>query len=147
MHSKGIKLKYIVMDEIFQNQVIEKPVSVVYNTNPLSSNTFYALETPYTPYQKYYIGSLPRIDLVIQNKSGDCLSGIEIKLTALPDQTTFNLSEDNYGTEIIVRPGTIVYLACSILDMFSDDLQSLYSMLAPIESRIEEWTNHYPSYC
>lgn len=141
MHSKGLNLKYIVMDETFKNQVIEKPVSEVYNTDPLSSDTFYAFETQYTPYQKYYIGSLPRIDLVVQNKNGDCLSGIEIKLTALPDQTTFNLAEDKYGSEIVVRPDTIVYLACSILDMFSDDLQYLYSLLAPIELRIEEWTN------
>jgi type II restriction enzyme len=43
---------------------------------------------------------------------------LEVKLTALPDQTTFDKSDDMYGSEIVVRPDTIVYLACSIIESF-----------------------------
>lgn len=39
---------------------------------------------------------------------------MEIKLTALPDSTTDTLPEDRYSCEIVVRPSTICYLACSI---------------------------------
>lgn len=92
----------------------------------------------HTPFQQYIIGALPRTDLVIQRRSsGDCLAGIEVKLTALPDNTTCDLDEACYGSEIVVRPDTIVYLACSIakgmgtqVDQYIDD-----------EIVIEDWTD------
>ncbi|EGQ9074956.1 HindVP family restriction endonuclease [Vibrio parahaemolyticus] len=80
-------------------------------------DVFYAFESAYTPFNKYVLGTLPRTDLVIQDHtSGKCLRGLEIKLTALPDQTTFNKKESEYGSEIVIRPDTIVYLACSLIE-------------------------------
>jgi hypothetical protein len=80
-------------------------------------DVFYAFESAYTPFNKYVLGTLPRTDLVIQDhKSGKCLRGLEVKLTALPDQTTFNKQENEYGSEIVIRPDTIVYLACSLIE-------------------------------
>ncbi len=38
--------------------------------------------------------------------NGQCLSGLEVKLTALPDNTTYYLDEAHYGSEIV----RIVYL-------------------------------------
>lgn len=90
-----------------------------YRLPPNSDNIFYAFETQFTPYQQYLIGTLPGVDLVTQARdTGSCLRAIEIKLTALPDNTTCHLTEDNYGCEIVIRPDTIVYLACSIADIF-----------------------------
>jgi HindVP restriction endonuclease len=37
-----------------------------------------------------------------------------VKLTALPDNTTCDSPESAFGSELVVRPDTIVYLACSI---------------------------------
>ena len=68
------------------------------------------------------------IDLVIQKEdTGECLSGLEIKLTALPDNTTCNFNEDSYGSEIVVRPDTIVYLACSIVSGLQNQLNQYMS--------------------
>ena len=110
IYSREFKQKFITIDEVF---------GIEYNDN----ETYFAFELPYTPYQKYIIGYLPRTDLVIQREStGECLSGLEIKLTTLPDHTTCNLDEKLYGSEIVVRPDTIVYLACSIASVLSSEL-------------------------
>ncbi len=51
--------------------------------------------------------------------------GLEVKLTALPDNTTCNNLESDYGCEIVVRPDTIVYLACSIASCLGESLNDL----------------------
>ncbi len=91
----------------------------------------------HTPFQKCVIGSLPRTDLVIQKEStGECLSALEVKLTALPDNSTCDLDGSAYGSEIVVRPDTIVYLACSIALSFNEALSKYIPDL-----EIEDWTN------
>lgn len=141
MYSKNLNAKYIAMDENFNSAISEIGVDKVFNTNPLSEDTFYAFETAFTPYQRYYIGSLPRTDLVIQNKEGFCNNALEIKLTALPDNTTCNLNEVKYGSEIVVRPDTIVYLACSILDMYKNNMNQLKQLVQPMNELISDWTH------
>lgn len=141
MFSKKLPAKYITMSDNFESSIGEINIENLYNIDPLSEKVFYAFETQYTPYQRYYIGSLPRTDLVVQDNDGKCLSGLEIKLTALPDQTTFNLNDNKYGSEVVVRPDTIVYLACSILDMYSENLKELYDILSSIEQKISDWSH------
>ena len=100
------------------------------------SDAYFAFESQHTPYQKFVVGSLPRTDLVIQKEStGECLAGLEVKLTALPDNTTCDLDESQYGSEIVVRPDTIVYLACS---MAAGLLESLGDILPSIQ--IKDWS-------
>ncbi|KKJ01353.1 HindVP family restriction endonuclease [Prochlorothrix hollandica] len=91
------------------------PISDLFGIDVESDDLYFAFEAQHTPYQKYVVGSLPRTDLVIQREStGECLRGLEIKLTALPDHTTCNCLDQDYGSELVVRPDTIIYLACSI---------------------------------
>jgi len=101
-----------------------------------NSDIYFAFESLHSPFQKFVIGQLPRTDLVIQKKSsGECLVGLEVKLTALPDNSTCELNENEYGCEIVVRPDTVVYLACSIAnDIFND----LGSCIPDIE--VENWS-------
>lgn len=47
--------------------------------------------------------------------------GLEVKLTALPDNTTKKDTEDKFSCEIVVRPPTICFLACSICELFPTD--------------------------
>lgn len=116
--------------------------SELYGINPLSDNLFYSFESQYTPYEQLLVGHLPRVDLVTQNRTeGQALKPIEIKLTALPDNTTCELAEKNYGTEIVVRPDTIVYLACSIAYNFKDDLATLDQHFNSKFADIKDWTD------
>lgn len=109
--------------------------------NPTSNEIFFAFETTYTPYNQYLIGLLPRIDLVIQNKTtGLCSRGLEVKLTALPDNTTCELTEYHYGTELVIRPDTIVYLACSIVEKYANNREVLLSYFSEAIINLDDWT-------
>jgi hypothetical protein len=111
----------------------------VFGIKPNAKNTYFAFEAQHTPFQKYVIGTLPRTDLVIQNKTtGQCLRGLEVKLTALPDNTTCCLSDDKFGSEIVVRPDTIVYLAASIA---STSIEVVKKHIESSDVIIENWSD------
>jgi hypothetical protein len=123
--SKNLKANYL---EIINKKIAPTLISIedVFGINVEDEDAYFAFESPHTPYQKFVIGSLPRTDLVMQRQStGECLTGLEVKLTALPDNTTCGRDESLYGTEIVVRPDTIVYLACSMAAGLSDELGDL----------------------
>ncbi|WP_121020610.1 HindVP family restriction endonuclease [Helicobacter vulpis] len=101
------------------------------------TDTYFAFETPFLPYQKYIVGKLPRIDMVVQNLTDNSQScGLEIKLTALPDNSTCGLTEEDYGCELVVRPDTIVYLACSL----AHALQDTNFLCNLIDFGIKDWS-------
>lgn len=137
LHSINENANYLSISE-GTYQCKEISISNAFNINPLDNDTYFAFEALHSPFQQYVVGALPRTDLVVQRlSSGECLAGIEVKLTALPDNTTCDLPEHSYGSEVVVRPDTIVYLACSIakninmdIDGFMDD--SIY---------IQDWSN------
>ena len=112
--SKGFEANYLsIQKNSFCPTSI--PIESIFKIPADSNDLYFAFESQHTPYQKYVVGALPRTDLVVQKEStGECLSGLEVKLTALPDNTTCELNDDDYGSEIVVRPDTIAYLACSI---------------------------------
>ena len=126
LYSQGIDSVYIKLNANLKVEHTNLSIATLYGIKPDSENIFYAFETQFTPYQKYLIGNLPGVDLVIQSRDlGYCLQAIEIKLTALPDNTTCNLTENLYGCEIVIRPDTIVYLACSIIDTLNLNLSNM----------------------
>lgn len=63
------------------------------------------------------------------------MAGLEVKLTALPDNTTCDLPEKDYGSEIVVRPDTIAYLACSVAAGLKSDLAGIIP-----EFSVFDWT-------
>lgn len=77
------------------------------------------------------------------------LIGLEIKLTALPDNTTKNRTEDKYSCEIVVRPPTINFVACSICNKFSGNKgrAKLKELLGDIHiNHWEEINDVFPRY-
>lgn len=122
MGSKGIAPVYIrtTSDAKFHHTQIA--VNDLLGIDWQSEDIFYSFESVYTPFTPFYLGGTPRVDLVIQRRSdGSCLRAFEIKLTALPDITTCSHDEDKYSSEIVVRPDTISYLACSIASCHSPE--------------------------
>jgi len=112
--SKEIKANYL---SIQNGKYLSATINIedVFNISANDDDLYFAFEAQHTPFQKCVVGTLPRTDIVIQKEStGECLAGLEVKLTALPDNTTCNLDDHLYGSEIVVRPDTIVYLACSL---------------------------------
>lgn len=139
MCSKEIKPVYITVDENNVIQHTKISTDDLFGISPLSENIFYAFESIYTPFQVFYKGNIPRIDLVILDKEKDiCLKGLEIKLTALPDNSTCELSEDSYSSELVIRPDTISYLACSISKNFKANRDILKMKLSKFD-HIKNW--------
>lgn len=141
IYSKGLKNIYLNLSPHLQVVHSDIGTENFYGLVPDSENLFYAFETQFTPYQQFLIGNLPRVDLVTQRRdTGNCLQAIEIKLTALPDYTTCDLDESQYGCEIVVRPDTIVYLACTIVQSFKHNLAELRSLTDRNFQSITDWT-------
>lgn len=107
MSYKGVKPVYLCTDK--DNNVIHKYISGtdLFRIDPLAENAFYNFEASFPAYDKFYTGEREKIDLVMLDTATENdtpLIGLEIKLTALPDSTTKNLTEDKYSCEIVVRP-------------------------------------------
>lgn len=141
---KGFENVYLTLND--KLKVVHKTIATsdIFGISPISDNLFYAFESTFSPYQQLVIGHLPRVDLVTQERdTGKSLKGVEIKLTALPDHTTCAFSsEERYGTEIVIRPDTIVYLACSIVNHYKSEPKKLQDWIDTYTSfdNIKDWT-------
>ncbi len=137
---KGFENVYIKLDNKLQTYHSSINTTNLYGANPVSQDIFYSFESPYLPFQQLVIGDFPRVDLVTLSRIDDsCLKGIEIKLTALPDHSTCNLSDTKFGCELVIRPDTIVYLACSIAIYFKNNLENLVILIGDGFEAIEDW--------
>ena len=140
MHSKGMHAVYIKADKSLNRKIEYISIEDAFGINPLSDNVYFSFESPYIPFQRYVVGNIPRNDLVIIDRRNDsCLSSFEIKLTALPDNSTCDLGNEKYGSEIVIRPDTIIYLACSIIKKYSTK-EKLAKKLNGIGNNIKDWT-------
>lgn len=144
MSSKNVMPVYLKMTK--DNQIEHCYISgaELYGIDPLSENAYYNFEAGFFPYEKFYYSDTEKkehIDLVMQDIQKDVpMCGLEVKLTALPDNTTVRLSEDKYSCEIVVRPPTICFLACSICKYYDseDGRNKLRNMLLKIP-KINHW--------
>ncbi len=138
---KNLENVYIKLNENLETFHDSITTENLYGLSPNSENLFYAFEAQFLPFQKFLIGNIPRVDVVTQNLTdGSVLKGLEIKLTALPDNSTFNLSEEFYGCEIVVRPDTIVYLACSLFSYFENRRNELQAIIGEEFEEINDWS-------
>lgn len=140
MSSKDVKPVYVKADEA--GNIVHGYISgtELFRIDPQSPSAFYNYETGYCAYDKFYTGDREKIDLVmVDSDSNANLIGLEIKLTAMPDSTTRKLPEDKYSCEIVVRPPTINFLACSICNSFigKDGRNKLKELLGDIH--INHW--------
>lgn len=137
MESKDIKANYINLkdDKISVDSISIKDA---FGFSPSNKNIFFSFEDIYLPYEKY-CSSLPRVDLVIKDTKGNFHSGLEIKLTAIPDNSTCDLNENKYSPEIVVRPDTIVYLACSLADTLGKQITQYFKKNKIVD--VKNWSN------
>lgn len=144
MGSKGVKPVYLCTNKA--NELIHKYIDVndLLGIDPLSDDAFYSYESGYFPYEKYYTASKEKekIDLVMINRNTEvAVSGLEVKLTTLPDNVTKDLPDSEYGSEIVVRSPTILFLACSICACYDTLMKrnKLHAMLNTIGTEIKNW--------
>ncbi len=120
MSSKGIDPVYLCIDS--SNHVVHTSISgaALFGIDPLSDDCYYNFEAGFPKYEPLYQGKREKMDLVIMDRIRQkVISSFEIKLTAIPDHTTQNHGEENFGAEIVVRPPTIWNLACSLCLLYN----------------------------
>jgi hypothetical protein len=142
MGHKNIDNVYLTLDERQKVKCDKISTQKLFGIEPDSDDLFYSFESVYTPYEQFVIGELPRVDLVTQRRSdGIALKGMEIKLTALPDNSTCELPDNKFGTEIVTRPPTIIYLACSIAALYQKSYLQLRQYFDAKFDRLRDWAN------
>jgi hypothetical protein len=144
MFSKQIDPVYLSIDKA-TGDIIHSKISTkdVFGKNPLDKDLFFAFEHQFSPYETLVSSSLPRIDLVLSqmknNLMSNALRGIEIKLIAVPDNSTIEKDKNDQSTEIVIRPDTIVYIALSIAGNFINNKDKLKDYLIATGDKIKEW--------
>lgn len=139
MFSKEIEPVYLKTDA--ENNLYHGYIAGdrLFGVSPLSDDAFYNYEAGYSAYEKFYTGDREKIDLVMMNRTTEeNLCGLEIKLTALPDNTTKKYDEDKYSCEIVIRPPTICFLACSICANYENDRERLRRLISGVP-KINHW--------
>ncbi|GIM29849.1 putative type-2 restriction enzyme HindVP [Clostridium polyendosporum] len=138
MHSKNIKPVYLKINQELNINKDYIEVLNLFGVDPLKKDVYYSFEDKFQLFDKFNKGSLPGIDLVIKEKNID-IKAIEIKLTTLPDNSTYKLEESKYGSEIVVRPDTIVYQAFSIAQSLHKNKEEVLAILDDSYKCVENW--------
>lgn len=144
MGSKNVKPVYICTDK--QNNIIHNYIDseTLLGVNPLSEDAYYDYEASYFPYEQYYTAvKKEKIDLVMVNRTEQkAVRGLEVKLTTLPDSTTKDCPDEEYGSEIVVRSPTILFVACSICSYYDSPRgkMKLHQLLNTIGTEIKNWS-------
>lgn len=126
MDSIGKNPVYLKMGE--NNTIAKDYISgeKLFGINPLDDSLYYSFESSFTPFQTLTLNNPPSVDLMLMNrKTDDILAGYEVKLTTLPDESTHNLPEEKYGSEIVIRMPSIHFLACSLASIYKENPQDL----------------------
>lgn len=122
----------------------EIPIREVFNCdNKKASDLEFSFESIYEPYQKYSFDIIDGIDLVIKDLEGNFLAPLEVKLTVLPDSTTYLKSEENWGSEIVVRSATTSYCALGMFDAVLDEAREVREIFEDACSSIQMWDNDF----
>lgn len=142
MHAKAIKPVYIKMDNDLKTVHSKIAVPDLFGINPDDENIYFSFEDGYGPFEHLVKGQLERSDLVImdsENHKNKWKRAFEIKLTALPDNTTYENPDDQQSCEMVFRPNAIIHLALSISFMFQKRKKALLKILSPVCSKIFNW--------
>jgi hypothetical protein len=135
----NIYLKYRATGQVEQSKIETNDVLGMKWDAP---NIFFGFEQEYLPYRDVLVGKSYPIDLVIKNLStSKPIRALEVKLTAIPDSTTYNLPPDRHGAEIVVRTPTIAYVAASICLSFRQKRHILRNIMGTRLDNIRDWVN------
>ena len=140
INHKGLKANYLSIED---EEIVVSDISIpeLFSIDPGKTKIGYEFEARYGPFKKYLGESLEKIDLVISKVIVEDLVAriskqcrpLEIKFTVLPDSNTATKGEEDWGSELVVRPPTIPYLACSLVESLGSDLKNQISPLLDFE--------------
>lgn len=126
-----------------KTKVSETSFDNIFGTTLPNDKLKFCFEATFDPYGAFVEDQMEVIDLVIKNNSsGKFIRPLEIKLTTLPDDATSDLSEDKYGSEIVVRSPTMRYMALGLAQTCSSaDRRKIKNIFHDACKDIRDWEN------
>lgn len=120
MRDQGINPVYLTVDQSLNVVASEITVEELFNSTRPNADLRFDFESKYEPYQQYAINDIGGIDLIVkhgdESTSSQWRRPLEVKLTVIPDNTTCDLEESEWSSELVVRPASTKYCALGIID-------------------------------
>lgn len=113
-------------------------------TKGRGENVRFDFESVYAPYQSYCSDHLPSIDVVTRESDGQFCAPIEIKLTVVPDSSTYERSENKWSAELVVRPVSSAHAVLGLFDSIAglpDVCDNVCAAVRDVNERIQDWDN------
>ncbi len=146
MRDNAINPVYIAVNQDFTHRTTDQEIAIadVFGTNASDERVRFEFETRFRPFDRFTSGESPAIDLVIRDTSGTDLMPLEIKLTVLPDNATANQSQEQWGSEIVIRPVTSANATFALADALVTHglVEEVRQVISPIASLIQTWDNN-----
>ncbi|HRN51381.1 MAG TPA: HindVP family restriction endonuclease [Anaerolineales bacterium] len=145
MGSKGILPVYLKLTEDLKVEHSTIGLEELFGLDQASPNLYFGFENQFATYAPLVIGKFDGIDLVTMDLAKSPafpLRGLEVKLTAIPDNVTRNKDLQLQGPEIVIRPQSIYYLAMRIASYYREDKDFIRETLNPICMHIRDWSDH-----
>ena len=146
MRDKGIKPIYISLTNSGRHKTSDRDVTIgdVFGSNKTRNGIRFLFESQFEPFRKYFYDDLPSIDLVTQSGKSVYKRPIEIKLTVLPDSSTYELRPEKWSSELVVRPVSTAHATVSLTDAVLRDgslTKQVRSLVEPLASSIDDWSS------
>lgn len=144
MRDNNIDANYLKLTNKKKVTVNQTSFNNIFNSKQNNSELFFSFESRYEPFSEFLHDELKPIDLVVKSNTNDkFLRPIEIKLTTLPDSTTANKTEDQYGTELVIRSPTMRYMALSMAESCQKHFDAIKNIFEPTCHSIRDWNNQH----
>lgn len=141
MKDQGERAVYLKLGKNLQIEKDEIDFINVFGTELKNEDIYFAFEARYEPFRRFIHDELKPVDLVIKSKKDQDIRPIEIKLTTLPDNSTSEKKEAEYGTELVIRSPTMRYMALSMADSFENHFYEIREIFENPCSKIRDWNN------
>ncbi|MCL1948520.1 MAG: HindVP family restriction endonuclease [Turicibacter sp.] len=127
-------------------KVVSEEISIpdVFNSGQKKlEELFFSFESKFEPYDKYATDMIDGIDLVVKDLEGNFLSPLEIKLTVMPDSTTFKKPPSEWGAEMVIRSATTSYCALGMFDSVATEKDNIREIFENVCAGIQMWDNDF----
>lgn len=144
MLAHNIPVIYLRLNEKMEVVAETLPVSELFNCGGRSLQELsFHFESIFAPYQVYSFDQIDGIDLVVKDLDGRFLAPVEIKLTVIPDNSTFSKPESQWGAEMVIRSATTSYCALGMFDSVKNEARVIREIFEQSCSDIQMWDNDF----
>ena len=144
MRDQGISPIYIAVDEKGSTSARNNALTFddVFGTVDAGDSIHFAFESVFEPLRHFLYDDLPSIDVVIKDRLDSFRKALEIKLTVVPDSSTVGKPEEEWCSELVVRPVSSAYAALQLCRAMSDQQREVIrGLIEPTASQIQNWDN------